>query len=99
MLTLDSAIGMVPDVLDQEVQGESVLLHLGTESYFGLNAVGTLVWQRLRAGVTLRRIHALMLDEYVVDSARLAGDLLDLVNALHGAGLIEILSANDDRGG
>jgi hypothetical protein len=97
MATLDSQIRMVPDVLDQEVQGESVLLHLGSESYFGLNPVGTLVWQRLRAGMALRRIHALMLDEYAVDSVRLETDLLDLVDALHGSGLIEILPAGGAR--
>ena len=34
-----------PDVLLQELQGESVLLNLSSGRYFGLNGVGTRMWQ------------------------------------------------------
>ncbi|HYN77929.1 MAG TPA: PqqD family protein [Lamprocystis sp. (in: g-proteobacteria)] len=99
MATLDSQVEMVRDVLDQEVQGESVLLHLGTESYFGLNPLGTLVWQRLRAGMTLRRIHALILDEYAVEPEDLGRDLIDLIDALDDAGLILVLPPSSNGSG
>ncbi len=92
MTTLDSPIRIAPEVLDQQVQGESVLLHLGTESYFGLNPLGTLVWQRLQAGLTLRGIHALILGEYAVEPEPLERDLLNLVDALHSSGLVQVLS-------
>jgi hypothetical protein len=96
MATLDSSIHITPDVLDQQVQGESVLLHLGTESYFGLNPLGTFVWQRLKAGLTLRGIHALILGEYAVEPEPLERDLLNLVDALHSSGLIQVLSPDGD---
>ena len=39
------------DVLYTELpDGESVLLHLGTEEYFGLNELGTAVWAALQVG-------------------------------------------------
>ena len=38
-----------PDVVCREIEGEAVLLHLGTGIYFGLNAVGTRIWQLLDA--------------------------------------------------
>ena len=94
MTTLDSPIRIAPDVLDQQVQGESVLLHLGTESYFGLNPLGTLVWQRLQAGLTLRSIYALILSEYRVDPLSLERDLLDLIATLDRAGLILVLPSD-----
>lgn len=96
MATLDSPIRIAPDVLDQQVQGESVLLHLGTESYFGLNPLGTFVWQHLQAGLTLRGIHALILAEYAVEPEPLARDLLNLVDALHSSKLIQVLSPDGD---
>jgi hypothetical protein len=96
MATLDSPIRIASDVLDQQVQGESVLLHLGTESYFGLNPMGTLVWQRLQAGLTLRGIHALVLGEYAVEPEPLERDLLNLVDALHSSGLVQVLSPDGD---
>ena len=38
------------DVLFQEVGGETVLLDLASEQYFGLDAVGTRIWQLLGEG-------------------------------------------------
>lgn len=35
-------------VLSQEVNGETVLLDLQGEGYFGLTAVGTRIWQLLK---------------------------------------------------
>lgn len=99
MVTLDSPICIAPEVLAQEVQGDSVLLHLGTESYFGLNLLGTLVWQRLAAGMPLRRIYDQLLAEYAVGAAPLEQDLLDLVTNLSSAGLILVLpSGGADAG-
>ena len=37
-------------LLAQELAGETVLLDLASENYFGLDAVGTRVWQLLNEG-------------------------------------------------
>lgn len=95
MVTLDSPIRIAPEVLDQEVQGESVLLHLGNESYFGLNPLGTVVWQRIQAGMTLRQIHRWLLDAYAVEAEQLERDLLLLIADLHRAGLILLVPPGD----
>ena len=39
-----------PEVLHQEINGETVLLDLDSESYFGLDAVATRVWQLISEG-------------------------------------------------
>ena len=41
------------EVLSQEVNGETLLLDLEGESYFGLNEVGTRIWQLLQAAPTV----------------------------------------------
>ena len=41
------------EVLSQEVNGETVLLDLEGEAYFGLNEVGTRIWQLLQAEPTV----------------------------------------------
>ncbi|WP_340588377.1 PqqD family protein [Erythrobacter alti] len=38
------------DVVAREVGGETILLDLGTGTYFGLNEVGGKLWQSLEAG-------------------------------------------------
>ena len=37
------------EVLSQEINGETVLLDLESESYFGLNEIGTRIWQVLES--------------------------------------------------
>lgn len=79
-----------PEVLVQEVSGESVLLDLASETYFGLDEVGTRIWQLLREHGSLRAVYDAMLGEYDVEPARLEDDLLDHVGQLADAGLVAL---------
>lgn len=90
MLTRETRVLMGDDVLDQEVQGESVLLHLGSESYFSLNKTGTLVWRCLRAGGTLGEAIAQLVASHQVDEATAERDARALVAALVAAGLARL---------
>jgi hypothetical protein len=44
------SIKISKEVLSQELAGETVLLDMASEGYFGLDAVGTRVWQLLQSG-------------------------------------------------
>ncbi len=93
--TLADAVSPSPEVLFQEVGGEAVLLDLASESYFGLNDVGTRIWQLLQEdGSDLRRVHQRMLEEYDVEPARLEADLLQHLAELAAAGLVRLDSAS-----
>ena len=83
-------VRILPDILFQEVGGETVLLNFNNESYFGLDAVGTRFWQLLQDETDLRNIIALMLDEYDVEAERLENDLDELIDRMVEAKLIEI---------
>lgn len=78
------------DVLFQQVAGESVLLDTASEQYFGLNAVGTRVWQLLASDQTLRAAHAELCREYETAPDELERDLLALVEKLAQAGLVRV---------
>ena len=79
-----------PDVLFQVVNGETVLLNLKNERYFGLDEVGTRIWQLLNDDGDLQKVFEIMLDEYDVDAFQLEQDIGKLVGELVEAGLIEI---------
>ena len=77
------------DVLFQEVGGETVLLDLASEQYFGLDGVGTRVWQLLNEGLGQGAMVDVLLDEYEVERERLEADVRELLASLLEAGLIE----------
>ena len=86
-VTLDTLLVRSEDVLFQEVGGEAVLLDLASEQYFGLDPVGTRIWELIDPATPLRAILATLCSEYDADPDRIARDLLALAQSLVDAGL------------
>lgn len=77
------------EVLFQEVSGETVLLDLASESYFGLDSVGTRIWAMLKEDKSVGQVLDALLEEYEVDRGTLEADLEELLDNLLTAGLIQ----------
>ena len=79
------------EVLSQEVNGETVLLDLeGESSFFGLNEVGTRIWQLLQSEKTIAETLTALYDEYDVSQEQLATDVNELLAKLTKANLINL---------
>jgi len=90
MSMLPATVTVSPDLLAQELDGETVLLDLKTERYYVLDDVGTRMWQLLS---TLRDPDAVcghLLAEYEIDEATLRHDLAQLIGKLAAAGMIQV---------
>ena len=88
-VTLDSILVHSSDVLFQEVGGEAVLLDLASETYFGLNPVGTRIWQLLGDGRALQSVRDTLVAEYDAPPEQIEHDLLTLAAQLRDAGLLK----------
>lgn len=77
-----------PDVSSRILDGEAVLLDLRSGKYFGLNVVGSRIWELLANGDDLGAIEATLAREFDADHATMADDLDDLVRELERRGLI-----------
>lgn len=80
-------------VLVRELEGEAVLLNLASESYFGLDAVGTRMWAALTGSDSIEAAYEKLFAEYEVEPEQLRADLRDFVARLVDAGLIEVRDA------
>ena len=87
-LTLEDSVVLSEDVVMRELEGEAVLLDLQTSTYFGLDAVGTRIWQLLGTSSSLRKVFEVVLQEYDVEPEILERDLLDLTRQLCAKGLV-----------
>ena len=88
---LKAAAMSVPEhVLDQELDGEIVLLDLKSGVYFGLNEVGSRMWTHLSLVGDLDEIMGLLLDEFDVDKDTLLKDLHELCHRLKSLELITL---------
>lgn len=84
------------DVLFQEVSGETVLLDLASEQYFGLDSVGTRIWALLNEGAAAAAVVDTLLGEYEVERETLAADVDELLARLAEAGLIRFVDTAED---
>ena len=80
---------MPSNVLFRELEGECVLLNLDTESYFGLDDVGTRMWLALTQADSINAALAALQQEFEVEPDRLRRDLEELAVELLEQGLLE----------
>jgi hypothetical protein len=82
------------NVLIRFLDQESVLLNLNTERYFGLDSVGTRMWQLVTSGPTIEAAYFQLIEEYDVDPDTLRTNLAELLEHLVENGLITTQPAN-----
>src|SRR5947208_3575084 len=92
-ISFDSRVRIPDDVLVSELDGESVLLKLKSECYFGLDDIGTRIWQLLVSSDSIQSAYETVLSEFDVDPAQFRTDLTELVESFIHQGLIEVASA------
>jgi Coenzyme PQQ synthesis protein D (PqqD) len=78
------------DVLIRQIEGESVLLNLANERYYGLDAIGTRMWEVLTDSATIQAAFDALLAEFEVDAQTLRTDLSDLIQTLIDNGLVTL---------
>lgn len=92
-LSLRSIVIAVTDQVSCPLGEESAILSLTNTVYYGLNPVGTRVWNLLQRPRTVGELRDALLDEYDVESERCERDLLDLLERMRVEGLIQVRSA------
>lgn len=81
----------VPEhVLDQELDGEIVLLDLKSGVYYGLNEVGSRMWTHLSVLGDLDEVMEILLEEFDIDKETILGHLHDLCHQLKSLELITL---------
>lgn len=78
------------DVVARSLMGEAVLLDLAAGVYFGLDRVGTRIWQLLEQHGDTEPIVRAMLEEYDVEEPLLRADLDRLILELSAKGLVRV---------
>jgi hypothetical protein len=86
-------VGVPSHVVVRELDGEAVILNLDTEEYFGLDEVGTSMWNALTTAASIDAACEVLEQEFDVDGATLRGDLGNLVAQLSERGLVDVLEA------
>lgn len=89
-LDLSARLSCPPEVLSRVLDGEAVLLHLGSGLYFGMNDVASRAWERIVGGATFGEVLATVVAEFDIDEATARADLDAFVAALLDKKLVTV---------
>ena len=89
-LSLNSSVVATKNQVSSDLGQEAVILDLKSGVYYGLNDVGTRIWNLIQEPKTLSKIRDLILEEYEVEPECCEQELLALLHELLDAGLIEV---------
>ena len=67
-----------------------VLLDMDSENYFGLDEVGTAIWQAMQEKESLKEVFEVLLGQYEVEEDVLKKDLVTFVEKLVESGLVKV---------
>ena len=73
-----------------DLAGEAAILSLKNGVYYGLDPVGTRIWNLIQYPRKVCEVRDAIVQEYEVEAERCERDLIELLNKLASEGLIEV---------
>jgi len=89
-VSFNQRVKLPDDVLISDLEGESVILNLKSERYYGLDNVGTRFLTLLSTSESIEQAFETLLAEFDVEADTLRLDLTNLLVDLREQGLVEI---------
>lgn len=78
------------DVVSRILDGEAVILELGSGTYYGLNDTGSEAWSLIAEGASLAQLRRHICTTFDVDEATAARDLEELLTELAARDLVDL---------
>lgn len=89
-LSVHSIVVVASEQVSCPLGEESAILNLRNSVYYGMNPVGTRVWNLLKQPRSVEELRNTLLNEYEVDAELCERDLLGLLEKMRSEGLIEV---------
>jgi hypothetical protein len=81
-LSLDATVTVDENLVSTRLAGETVILHLTSGVYYGLDEIGTHIWELLQQPVTISDLFDQLLQGYAVEREQCLSDLLNFLQEL-----------------
>lgn len=90
-LSKSSKIVVSNEVVSCDLDGETAMLNMENGVYYGLNPMGTRIWELIKKPITIQEIMNKILEEYEVDEDTCYDDLTELIEQMLENKLVEII--------
>jgi len=89
-ISTSSIVVAAKDQVSSDLAGETVLLNMQSAMYYGLDQVGSRIWELVREPIRVSDLRDAITNEYDVEPERCEADVLGFLRELALKGLIEV---------
>jgi len=90
MLDTTSIVVAARDQVSCDIGSQMAILNLKSGVYYGLDSVGSRIWELIQIPRRLEEIESSLLAEYEVEPGRLGAELREICGQLAEVGLVDI---------
>jgi hypothetical protein len=92
-LTLDSLVARTQEILASEMGKETVMLDIAKGAYFGMDEIGSTIWDMIESPVRISDLCATLQSQFDVAAQDCQRDVLEFLNQLKEQGLLNVQPA------
>lgn len=92
IINLQNTIKRNPELVSSDIDGEKVMMSLDNGEYFGLDPVGSRIWELIENPIRVDKLIALLLEEFEVSETQCNIDTLEFLNQLQEKKLLLVIS-------
>jgi len=78
-------------MISSNIDGEAVMMSVENGKYYGLNELGTAIWELTENDISFEEIINKLMEDYEVEHKDCLRDVSEFLNDIHTKGLINIV--------
>lgn len=93
-ITLDTVVAQTDTVLSADLGGEIVMMSIEQGEYYGLDSVGSYIWELIAQPRAVSELCALLVEEFDVEQETCRDQVSEFLTGLNEEGLLLIIDAS-----
>lgn len=89
-LDLNCRLTQNPDLITADMDGEKVMMSIASGKYYGINEVGSRIWELLESPASAEEVCRNITGEFEVDEAQCRSDLMQFLGELLANDIVRI---------
>jgi|GEM_PF-178386 hypothetical protein len=90
-ITLNTLVQRNPGLVSSRIDGDTVMMSIDNGEYYGLNPIGTKIWEIIETPVAVSQLISRLLGEFDVSPEECQADTMEFLNQLYAKNLLYIV--------
>ena len=90
MIREESYVKRNNEVFASEIDDEVVMMNIDTGKYYGMDAIGSRIWELIADEIQVKELIGKLMEEYDVEEEQCRKDVLEFLNQLNANKLLQV---------